>query len=107
MSQQNYTPNLGDRPGADARRDAVHIAVAPLKALERLRPGQRVGVWDGYATETEEHVGIVDPFLIDDVDQGEPVWVFLFPGTITGLRHVWSHPAFKPKVPAGRECHES
>lgn len=43
MSQQQYMPNLGEAPTSDARKDCVHIAVAPVIAGEDLPPGARVG----------------------------------------------------------------
>lgn len=99
MSQQ-YTPNLGFEPGDDARRDAVHIAVAPVVAAEELAPGRRVGLReDGLASGGEEPIGVVDPFREAPVLPGQLFWLFLFPGTITSLRHVWTHPAFRVKLP--------
>jgi hypothetical protein len=95
------TPNLGATPGEDARRDAVHVAVAPMVAAERLLPGQHVGLLeDGRAGVAEELIGIVDPFLTEAVRPGQRFWLFLYPETITSLRHVWTHPAFTVKVPA-------
>lgn len=73
-------------------RDAVHIAVAPLVASTTLFPGQRINA-DG--TPDMTGVGIVDPFLSHKVEVGEKFWCFLFPGSITSLRHDWTHPAFK------------
>lgn len=87
---------------ADAGRDAVHIAVAPVTAAETLYPGQRIGV-AGADTEKAHGVssgsikavlGIVDPFLPGPVYEGQRFWMFLLPNTITGLRHEWTHPAF-------------
>lgn len=102
MSEQ-YVPNLGKTPGADARRDAVHIAVAPVIAAESLEPGQHVGLSErGRAILARvgiEGIGVVDPYLTEHVREGEKFWLFLYPGTVTSLRHVWSHPAFKPVVP--------
>jgi hypothetical protein len=99
MSEQQ-TPNLGAAPGEDARRDAIHIAVAPVVAAARLLPGQHVGLQeDGQACAHEEPIGIVDPFLTEAVAAGQRFWLFLYPGTITSLRHVWTHPAFKVKIP--------
>lgn len=78
-------------------RDAIHVATISVRAGEILYPGAHVKVVDGLAIKTrknEEGVGIVDPFLSSYVDTGVSFWLFLRPGTITGLRHVWEHPAF-------------
>ena len=87
-------------------RDAVHIAVAPVIAAESLKPGEHVGFVsiDGAtadATNTplqvgrsKKPVGIVDPYLRGSVRPGEQFWLFLYPATITSLRHEWTHPAF-------------
>lgn len=76
-------------------RDAIHIAVAPRIAAERLSPGQHVGlIGTDHAGRTGEPVGIVDPFLRAAVMKGERFFLFLYPATITSLRHEWTHPAF-------------
>lgn len=106
MAEQ-YVPNLGQTPAADARRDAVHVAVAPVVAGQRLSPGEHVGfggnglVYPGMSPV----IGVVDPFLVETVKPGQRFWLYLYPGTVTSLRHVWSHPAFKPTVPpVGKEA---
>lgn len=82
----------------ERRRDAIHVAVAPVTAVERLSPGQHVGlVREGdveLVGSCAEPIGVVDPFLTADVEPGQRFWLFLYPETITGLRHVWTHPAF-------------
>lgn len=81
-------------------RDAIHVAVAPVEAAEKLLPGEDVGINDeGKATKRNfRAVGIVDPFLkVNYVKPGERFYLFLYPGTITSLRHEWVHPAFKGK----------
>lgn len=82
----------------DRRRDAIHIAVAPVTAAERLAPGQHVGLvqegsWE-LAGPCAAPIGIVDPFLAGPVEPGQRFWLFLYPGTVTSLRHIWTHPAF-------------
>ena len=83
-------------------RDAIHMAVAPVIAGERLAPGQHVVFVEG-SKETvragEKRLGIVDPFLTDWVEQGQQFWMFIYPNTITSLRHEWVHPAFDEAVP--------
>jgi len=99
---QDHTPNLGSLPGPDAKRDAVHVAVVPATAAYLLLPGQRVcRLPDGQFGTAGEPVGIVDPFRDDVVRAGEQFWLCLFPGTVTSLRHVWTHPAFQAAPPGG------
>jgi len=82
-----------------AKRDAVHLAVIPAIAGHQLSPGRRVSFHCGVACADgqiygDAVVGIVDPFLVNDVSKGERFWLVLLPRTIQSLRHVWSHPAF-------------
>lgn len=81
-------------------RDAVHVAVISAEAAGQLMPGQHVGrapdstpdhLLVGYASEP---IGIVDPFLVNAVQKGQRFWLYLYPRTITSLRHNWTHPAF-------------
>ena len=86
-------------------RDAIHIAVAPVVAEETLYPGQHIGRsgFDQGVNSKTTPIGIVDPFLTHPVMFGQQFWIFLYPYTITSLRHAWTHPAFeeKPtKIPA-------
>ena len=78
------------------QRDAVHIAIAAVTSSEVLPPGQHVGLVgpDRVGTNADRKIGIVDPFLTEDVQPEQLFYVWLYPGTITSLRHVWSHPAF-------------
>ena len=83
---------LGTILEKETAKDAIHIAIAPVVAKMVLRPGQHVGI-DG---TTENPIGVVDPYLKARVRMGERFWMFLYPNTITGLRHEWKHPAFEP-----------
>ena len=79
----------------DEQRDAIHFAIAPVIAAERLSPGQHVAVVAGEAVSNGDHLGIVDPFLSGPVFKGDRFWLLLYPNTITSLRHEWVHPAFE------------
>lgn len=97
-------PNLGETPADGAGRDAVHVAVVPLVAAVRMAPGCRFmldgdGMACPYDGDDVAPLGIVDPFRESDVEAGGRFWGFLMPGTVTGIRHVWRHPAFRPKAP--------
>jgi hypothetical protein len=94
-------PVLGQSPGPDDKRDAIHIAIAPVVAAHTLGPGQHVGPYnDGRYGITATPIGIVDPFLIAAVAENSPFWLCLYPYSITSLRHVWTHPSFVAKPPA-------
>lgn len=100
VKKNDATETLGSIIDETAGRDAIHVAVEPAVASHFLRPGDHVGFRsDGRAGLTEKPVGIVDPFLKGNVCPGQRFWLFVYPRTITGLRHVWEHPDI-PVVPA-------
>jgi uncharacterized protein (TIGR02996 family) len=91
------------RPGRlisneERQRDAIHVALAPVQAAEWLSPGQHIGFTQpcnvSLVGAVEETIGVVDPFLTAEVEPGQRFWMFLYPNSVTGLRHIWSHPAF-------------
>jgi hypothetical protein len=90
-------PKLGQLITDEQHRDAVHIAVAPVVAGMDMSPGEHIGfVGDAYTVGTNaRHIGIVDPFLKMAVLAGESFYMFLYPNTITSLKHNWTHPAFE------------
>ncbi len=100
---------LGQIITEPAERDAIHVAIAPVEAAEHLEPGAHVGLLTtGQASSVAEKlIGIVDPFLKRSVRAGEKFWLCLYQKTVTGMRHHWSHPAFKDedsntiKIPCG------
>lgn len=79
-------------------RDAVHIAVLPVIAHNELFPGCHIG-YDNGKTTYENTIGIVDPFLNKkNIEEGEMFFMFLYPNTITSLRHNWTHPSISEEV---------
>lgn len=90
------------------QRDAVHVAVTPITAGAQLKPGEWVCVKDGLAHKRGtwrdgELIGFVDPCLTEDVMIGERFWLWLQPGSITSLRHNWTHPAIPEQAPTSAE----
>lgn len=102
---------IGQLIEGSAQRDAIHVAVVPLVAGETLYRGTRVRLKSGSlevvlkGDYNEDAIGIVDPFLSDDycwrLEKGQRFWCFLFPGSVTGMRHEWQHPAFMNVRPPG------
>lgn len=87
--------SIGQQPTANESRDAIHVAITPVVAAEKLKPGQRVGLnSNGKAVSSGDIVGIVDPFLEGAIAKGVRFWLCLLPNTVTGMRHHWRHPAF-------------
>lgn len=91
---------LGMIIGPEQKRDAIHLAVEPVQAGEKLYPGQDINLVNGLAMKAviSEGLGIVDPFLKHAVLAGERFWLVVYPRQIHSLRHVWTHPAF-PNAP--------
>jgi hypothetical protein len=88
---------LGQLIDEGAQRDAIHIAVAPVIAATKLKAGDHIGLVAGdheTVGPSAAPIGIVDPFLKGSVQKGQRFWMFLYPNTITALKHVWAHPAF-------------
>lgn len=90
-----------------AERDAIHVPVIPLVAGERLYRSSRFRLFSGSRDVAlsatyigAKAIGIVDPFLWGlFVEKDERFWGFLFPGTLVGIRHHWSHPDFdSPRI---------
>jgi hypothetical protein len=112
---------LGKLVVGEPPRDAVHIAVIPVKnsSYAELRPGCRVHIsyiagegataWEATDYDENEWDGVVDPYLAAPVPEGASFWMFLRPGSITSLRHEWTHPAFPSAmaVPGSRDASEA
>lgn len=93
------TTIVGTTLDGPKERDAIHVAVASVVAWETLYPGQHIGIFKdgGTASATADHIGVVDPFLKHRVEPGTWFWLFLYPQTITSLKHNWTHPSFGPE----------
>jgi len=105
MSADSRTPHtdaletLGSIHTHSEQRDAIHLAVEPVIAAHKLKIGEDIGIKDGKAVSHKysknrdvKLLGIVDPFLKNDVEEGQSFWLVIYPRQITSLRHVWSHP---------------
>ena len=98
-------------------RDAIHVAVVSLIAGENLPKGGKFRLAFGTTNtairgeyngdqQPSGAIGIVDPFLREwQVEKGKRFWGLLFPGTVTGMRHHWQHPAFE-NVAIAKDEHE-
>lgn len=105
---KNNTPEVGQLAYPGAERDAIHMAIAPVVAGTSLAPGERVIIKDNKAFGSKKlPIGIVDPFLTKAVKEGEIFWLFMFPNTITSLRHDWEHPKLPKNVDKNYEVKES
>jgi hypothetical protein len=81
----------------EPQKDAIHVAVAPVEAAEDLQPGQHIGFVANSRVlvgRVNELIGVVDPYLIWPVPKGAKFYMFVYPNTVTGMRHEWEHPAF-------------
>jgi hypothetical protein len=94
---------LGTVRAKDEGRDAIHIAVLTLQAKADFHVYGKLYVDKAGSptpNETPSNVGIVDPFLLPGtkITKGSWFYVYLTPGSISGLVHVWTHPDF-PDTP--------
>lgn len=91
-------------------RDAIHIAIASVVANELLHPGEFINFISPYDIDNvkadSDGIGIVDPYLRTSVNKGDIFWMHLLPGTITSLKHQWSHPAFDALTAKIKADHE-
>lgn len=94
---------LGTIIDETVKRDSVHIAVEPVVAKVALQPGQLIRLYKAdsnvaTSANSQDYQGIVDPFLLDSVKPGQRFLMFLKPGSMMTLRHVWDCPGFKTSV---------
>jgi hypothetical protein len=83
------------------QRDAIHIAVMPVISADRwIGPGDKLRLVFGTTNQVikvregddEKGIGVADPFLNEEINKGDKFWMFMYPNSITGLRHQWVHP---------------
>lgn len=89
---------LGMIIGDNEKRDAIHLAVIPVKAGVSLMAGMYINAVDGVAKPDPRGLGIVDPFIDGPIEPGQNFWMVLRPRIIKSLRHVWSHPSFPDEI---------
>lgn len=95
------TLKLGQLITTPQQRDAIHIAVVPVIAAEGyIYRGASLRFVEGSTERVTsvrgKGIGIADPFLEGSIQEGQSFWMFMHPGSITSLRHDWTHPAFGP-----------
>jgi len=97
-TRQDQGVELGQPPAADARRDAVHVAIVPavykdLDGYDTLPSSKVKFAEDGsvYDTDAPDWEGIIDPFTPHMVSSGQKVWILMRPGAVKHLRHTWQH----------------
>lgn len=103
--------NVLEEPETTGVRDAIHVAVVSLRSSADMNPGQAVtwhekGISVKPCSITDVEIGIVNPFIRGGVGRFENVWIMLFPNSVTGMTHNWSHPEFD-EVSIDRELAES
>lgn len=93
----DYVPKLGELVREGDQRDAIHIAVVPVKIWGKgLKPGMHVGVreltGELWATKSGDPIGVLDPFYKQPFEANQKAWMLLYPGSVVGLRHQYRHP---------------
>lgn len=92
------TPSIGHliADGVTVERDAVHVAILPVRAAENLVPGTHVGVVSkGLELKVglvAPLIGVVDPLLPEIVLKGQRFFLWMYPHSVKSLKHVWTHP---------------
>lgn len=98
--------NLSEVNPQPRPRDAIHVAVVQVIAMESLKAGQRIGIVGTWYYKNGEYLGaafsaktsgryhgVVSPFIDPDthLTEGDVFWMIMKPNSVTDLRHAWSH----------------
>lgn len=86
---------LGKNPKMGAQRDAVHVAVLPVKTDYSISPGSKVVIIDRNSDPItvstpmgDEYDGVLDPF---SDGSGDTFWMLVAPHRMmSGVRHDWT-----------------
>lgn len=97
----NKKNKLGKAPLDLGVKDAIHIAIASVRAGSYLNPGDPVKInefGEGVKSSKKDSVGVVDPFLKGGIQRGQNFWILLSQTEIPNVQHVWEHPecSFEP-----------
>ena len=109
MSNDQTLDTIGKKLSELLPRDAVHIATYAAVAGETLIASEHITITDftartaRVAMNLNDAIGIVDPFITEAIKEGEMFWVFIYPRTITSLKHEWSHPSIDKSESHARE----
>ena len=100
--------NLGQILNGTEKRDAVHIAIVPVKAGYNLEPGEKIGIdREGEAVASGvKLIGVVDPLLKSGPVMDQWFYMWMMPDQISGLRHEWSHPDLPDTAPPAKQEEE-
>jgi hypothetical protein len=91
---------LSQPPIALGLKDAVHVAIASVRAAHRLSPGQKCSMNEhNEAIADRKGVGIVSPFIEGDIERGDSFWLLLYGKEIPKVEHHWEHPKFSFEAP--------
>lgn len=98
----NKKNHLGYKPELLGIKDAVHIAIVSLRAGKPLK---RAGYFkmnengEAIPSSKKESIGVVDPFLEDNICTGDNFWGVINMYDIPNVRHDWTHPTQSFEAP--------
>lgn len=99
---------LGKTPQELGDKDAIHVAIAAVRAAYMLMPGQHITLNDereAVAASAKQSHGVADPFRKDPILRGDVFWMLLSQDQVPNVQHVWEHPKLDfspPKKPPSR-----